>query len=46
MLTLVLQIGVPIKTSIAPHVLETAYDGKFKATSLKFGQAIPDKVRG
>ena len=36
--------GVPIKTSVAPQILEAAYEGKFTAAPMAFGQPITDKV--
>ena len=38
--------GVPIKTSVAPHVLETAYEGNFVTMPLHFGESISGKVSG
>lgn len=37
--------GVPVETAVAPNVLEAAYDGRFQARQLYFGEPISDKVR-
>lgn len=38
------KLGVPIKTAVSAAVLETAYEGRFAATPLSFGQRVQDKV--
>mmetsp|Transcript_10383 Transcript_10383/g.31263 ORF Transcript_10383/g.31263 Transcript_10383/m.31263 type:complete len:409 (-) Transcript_10383:1044-2270(-) len=38
------KLGVPIKTAIAPRVLETAYEGKFEAEDLQWGVPVCEKV--
>lgn len=39
------KLGVPIKTSIAATVLEDAYESKFTAEKLGFGQSLSSKVQ-
>ncbi|KAK9820520.1 hypothetical protein WJX72_011236 [[Myrmecia] bisecta] len=38
------KLGVPIKTSVAPHVLEAAYEGNFVTMPLHFGESTSGKV--
>lgn len=38
------KLGVPIRTAVAAGVLEAAYDGRFSASPLHFGQRVQDRV--
>jgi hypothetical protein len=38
------KLGVPIRTAVAEPVLEAAYEGRFTAAPLTFGQRMADKV--
>ena len=37
--------GVPIKTAVAPHLLESAFEGRVQATALPFGTPCSGTVR-
>ncbi len=38
------KLGVPIRTAVSEQVLEAAYEGRFAATPLGFGQRMVDRV--
>lgn len=38
------KLGVQIKTAVAPSVLEAAYEGRFAAAALRFGQRLAGRV--
>lgn len=38
------KLGVPIKTSIPASILETAYESRFTAEALAFGQKLVGRV--
>lgn len=39
------RLGMPIKTAVAPHILEAAYDGNFTAFPLDFGETVTDELK-